>query len=639
MQVVWKLCLAHIRHNKIKNLLVALLILLAALLLGAASVVLANSGNVFGKMHEQTNGSHQLLTLDQHIHDPQRVHAWWAAQSGVQVSKLERFRALSGLAYKGADIPNQYLMLMEKTQAPAGVDELIFAQGEQQAEPANGTVWIPTSLAYTQGIAAGDSISIKAGAEQLELQVAAIVIDVPYGAPFSNTARIWINAQDYAAHISTLAGEDAYVMGLRFDDYSQMPSYWQRFEQEWGTPYLESRTEFSEISSFYLIINQIVGFVLIFLGSIMMLIALLTVGFAISDAISANYRTIGILKASGMTSGRITEVYTLQYAGLSLAAIIPGTAISWYISGFFIDLSMSTLKPEGGTLPVQGLSFAALVGLLLWLLITLFAMFYAGQTRSIQPVQAIRYGMSEQASSRSASRMRGSLVNRLGFGRLPLAAVIGLRSAASNRKGSILTLILSTLAASVLVLGVVMLSSIGGIRHTAPQWGYDNSHIAAIVVNPATFSHAAFAQALGDDPRIINFGWQGNISGIIPSRSASAAQPDGSTTLSIYISVLDGSYEELGFKTLTGVDPVQRNEISIGVNIARELGKRIGDTIDVYIDGEKQTFLITGIYQAIANTRHSRITMQHSLTCKSLPRKRKRWPLPCRSNSSNRPAS
>lgn len=67
------------------------------------------------------------------------------------------------------------------------------------------------------------------------------------------------------------------------------------------------------------------------------------------------------------------------------------------------------------------------------------------------------------------------------------------------------------------------------------------------------------------------------------------------------MSVLDGSYQELGFETLKGVNPQHANEIAIGVSVAKTSNKDLGDLIDIYIEGEKRTFLITGIYQAFAN--------------------------------------
>ncbi|OPG95100.1 ABC transporter permease [Chryseobacterium mucoviscidosis] len=598
MAAMLKLSLSYLSKNKTQNLFITLLILLSTLLVSTAVIILANTGNLFNEMHSRTNGSHQILTFDKGLNDPKAVYEWWAEQDGVEVSPLLTYRTLSGIAFKGMDIPNLYLYMMNTPSPPWAVDELVFSSGTQSSAPAQGTIWIPTSMANGYDMAVGDTVNFKTGSSALDLKVSAIVVDVPYGAPFTNTARIWMNSTDYQSDFQALAGKDNHMMGIHFDDYQTNFSYWERYASDTGAPFLETKMEFESISSFYLIINQIIGFIMIFLGAVMMVIALITIGFTISDAILANYKTIGILKSLGLTSGRTIGTYVIQYTLLSLIAVLPGVALSVFVSKFIIHISVSSLRAGNDDIPMEGIGAAMLIGILLFALVILFVVLYAKKARRIEPVQAIRYGMSETDNTRLARRMNSPLAGRVGFARLPVAAVIGIRNLIKNTKSSILMLLLTTMAASVLVLGYVVLTSITGIDQTAAKWGYDNANIAAVVVNKATFPKNELKQVLEEDSRIKNMGWQGNITGIV-SPESSAGMAGQSTSL--YLSVLDGSYQELGFETLRGTNPERENEISIGVSVASMLNKDLGDLIDLYIEGEKRTFMITGIYQAISN--------------------------------------
>ncbi|MCW3794404.1 ABC transporter permease [Paenibacillus sp. LS1] len=598
MAVMFKLSLSYLSRNKIQNTLIAILLLLSTLLVSTAIVILANTGNQFQEMHSRTHGSHQILTFEKGLNDPHAVHDWWAAQNGVQVSPLLTYRILSGITFGGTDIPNLYLYMMNTPPPPWSVDELVFASGTQHSAPEQGSVWIPTSMANGYHISVGDTIGFKTGSQTLNLNVSGIVIDVPYGAPFSNTARVWMNPADYQRDLAALAGNENHMMGIHFNDYSMSSEYWERYNRETGTPFLESKMEFEAIASFYLIINQVIGFIMIFMGFVMLSIALMTIGFTISDAILANYRTIGILKSLGLTSQRTIGTYVIQYALLSITAIIPGLALSVWISKWIINISVSSLRVDNQNIPVQGLEAAILAGVLLFALVILFTVLYAKKARNIQPVQAIRYGMSETDHSRVASKMNSPWTHWMGFTRLPVTAVLGLRHVFKNTKSSVLTLLLTTMASSVLVLGYVLLSSIIGIEQTAAKWGYDNANIAAVVVNRSTFPKAELKQALEEDSRISNVGWQGNISGVISPESSATVKGQ---SISLNLSVMDGSYQELGFETLRGDNPQHANEIAIGVSVAKTSNKDLGDLIDIYIEGEKRTFLITGIYQAIAN--------------------------------------
>lgn len=608
MAAMLKLSLSYLNKNKIQNGFITLLILLSTLLVSTAVIILANTGNLFNEMHNRTNGSHQILTFDKGLNDPTAVHDWWAAQDGVEVSPLLSYRTLSGITFKGTDIPNLYLYMMNTPSPPWAVDELVFSSGTQSSAPAQGTIWIPTSMANGYDMAVGDTVNFKTGSTTLDLRVSGIVVDVPYGAPFTNTARIWMNSTDYQSDFQALAGKDNHTMGIHFDDYQTNSSYWERYASETGAPFLETKMEFESISSFYLIINQIIGFIMIFLGAVMMVIALITIGFTISDAILANYKTIGILKSLGLTSGRTIGTYVIQYTLLSLVAVLPGVALSVFVSKFIINISVSSLRAGNDDIPMEGIGAAMLIGLLLFALVILFVVLYAKKARWIEPVQAIRYGMSETDNTRLARRMNSPLTGRVGFDRLPVAAVIGIRNLIKNTKSSILMLLLTTMAASVLVLGYVVLTSITGIYQTAAKWGYDNANIAAVVVNKTTFPRAELQNVLEEDPRIKNVGWQGNITGVIlPDDSTDVA----SQSTSLYLRVLDGSYQDLGFETLRGNNPELENEISIGVSVAKMFNKDMGDLIDLYIEGEKRTFMISGIYQAISDLSVSgRITAQ-----------------------------
>jgi putative ABC transport system permease protein len=598
MAVMFRLSLSYLSRNKIQNALIALLLLLSTFLVSTAIVILANTGNQFHEMHSRTHGSHQILTFEKGLNDPDAVHDWWASQDGVEVSPLLSYRTLSGIILNETHIPNLYLYMFNTPSPPWGVDELIFSSGTPSTIPGPGSVWIPTSMANAYHISVGDTIGFKTGSSTLDLNVSGIVIDLPYGAPFSNTARVWMNPTDYQRDFAALAGNEHHMIGIHFNDYSMNSLYWERYNRETSAPFLESKMEFEAISSFYLIINQVIGFIMIFMGVVMLSIALMTIGFTISDAILANYRTIGILKSLGLTSRRTIGTYVMQYTMLSIAAIIPGIALSVWISKWIINISVSSLRVDHQNIPVQGLDTAILAGVLLFTIVILFVVLYAKKARSIQPVQAIRYGMSETDNSRMAGKMNSPWAQWVGFTRMPVTVVLGLRHLFKNTKCSILTLLLTTMASSVLVLGYVLLTSITGIYQTAAHWGYDNAHIAAVVVNKSTFPKAELKHVLEQDSRISNVGWQGNTTGVISPESSATVQ--GQST-SLNLSVLDGSYQELGFETLRGNNPRHANEIAIGVSVAQASNKDLGALIDIYIEGEKRTFLITGIYQAIAN--------------------------------------
>ncbi|MFO1446233.1 FtsX-like permease family protein [Bacillus sp. Bva_UNVM-123] len=605
MYAIWLLCLSHLRKKKMQNGLIFILIMLSTLLLATSITVIVNTENSFEEMHMKTNGSHQLLSIEKGLHDPQIVHSWWGDQEEVSATELLRYRNLSKVMYKNEEIPNLYLYMMDTPTVPMAVDELIFAQGEEQANPLVGSIWIPTSMANSNGISVGDSIQFNTGKIVFELQVSAIVVDIPYVAPFSNSARIWMNSQDYEEYISTMQGEDLYMIGLRYDDYRQNMKIWNDFEEFLGTPYLETKRDFGEISSFYLIINKMIGFIMIFLGAVMMAVALYTVGFTISDAILESYKTIGVLKSLGFSSFRLISTYIIQYAFLAAVSIIPGLLCGRFISQLIVESSLSNLKTDKTEVIINGINSSVAVGISVLAIVIFSVLFYANKARFIEPVQAIKFGMSEIDHTKMTKRLRFKEKDTSEFKSRSIYSMIGLRNIAKNRKGTLLMFALTAISSGVLVFGFNIITSVVFINQTAPLWGYDASHIAVTIFNKDTFSQEEFENDVLNDDRVKNIGWFGGKNGVIPSTGKTKSENHMKESMNISLEVIEGNFDELGFATIRGHNPTNKNEIIVGVNVARAAQKEIGDIVEIYIDGHLHSFTITGIYQAISNKSYS----------------------------------
>lgn len=611
MYAAYSLCRANLRKKKVHNALIGLLILLSTILLVTSVTVILNTTNLFTSMHAKTHGSHELLILDGEVHDPKRVYQWWTEQEAVNTSPLIPFRTLSGISRSGheptAGLSNLYLYMMDTTARPYEVDELLFSQGKESLVPEPGNVWLPSSIAYLYDISPGDTLEFSTGDSRLAMKVAAVVVDMPFGAPFPTSARIWMNHQDYEAQFQDTPGNDQYMMGLRYEDYSQSSVYWERWQQEMGTPYLGSKTSFQEMSSFYLIMNKAIGFIMVSLGVMMMFVALFTIGFTISDDILSNYKTIGVIKALGLTSRKLVGVYMMQYIIIAGVSVIPGFIASRFLSGVIVDSALSSLKTKTGAVTPGGGWPTVITALLVLTLILLCVLYYANKARHVQPMQAIRYGMSETQYSMKTRRLtRPKGLSSTGMlGRVPLLAVIGSRNLLKNRKATLLMLLLSMMMSAVLVLGFVLLYSISHIKETSPLWGYDSTDVVVQVTNKSIFSRSVFDQQAASDPRIENTNWIGAVNGVMTADRPAGVEARYTEPMNFSIIVIDGSYDEIGYRNLSGRNPQNKGEISIGMNVAKRLNKEIGDVIEVYIEGHKHLLTISGIYQSIANMSYS----------------------------------
>lgn len=608
MYAIWKLCWSNLKNKKVQNSFMAIIILLSTLLLSTAVLVMNNTNRVYENMHAKVHGAHQILQLENGLHDPKQVHEWWAGQQGVTASDMMRYRYISSISHAGEEIPNVDLFMMDTPSGPFPVDKLLFVQGGERQAPEPGTAWIPTSLAYSNDIGIGDPIEFKTDKETFQLQVAAVVVDISYCSPFATSGRIWMNDQDYNIHMSSLPGNDMYMTGLRFEDYSQSRAYWEGFEKYLGTPYLESVKDFESISSYYIIANQVISFIMVFLAAVMIFVALYTLGFTISDAILSSYKTIGIIKSVGLSSRKVISAYVTQYTLLAFLAVIPGILLSYFFSSQIVSSSMAYLNTGTADRNVQFSAIAIWVGLAVIAVIFLSALLFSYKARRVEPAQAIRYGMSEKDSSRKS--VRGSTWRKklLRLGSLPTEMIIGLRGVTKNIRGSALIILISALSTSVLVFGFLFVYSISSIHGTIAKWGYDSADLSVRIDNPAKLTYKQLQEEVLSDQRVKNYSRFGDANAVVPINKELAAKME-QDTMGILLTVAEGNYDEIGYENVKGRNPMNDHEISIGVNIAKNLNIDVGDSLEIYIEGEKHTLTVTGIYQAIANMSYTgRIT-------------------------------
>jgi len=599
---IWLLGWSGPGTKKTQTAVIAAILLLSALLLTTAVVVLNNTGGYFGDVHRTANGSHTLLQFESGLHDPEAVHAWWSGQEGVETSSLFRYVSLSQAVHEGKEIANLPFHMTNAGPGPLAspVDRLIFAERESPSPaPEAGTVWIPTSLAYSKSIGTGDRLAFEWADKTFVYRVSAIVVDLPFSQPLTVTARIWMNESDYAGLLAAGGASEKAMMGIRFAEPAEEPAYWERFADHFGTPFLETITDYAGLTSFHFLIGTVLGLLMVFMSLVMLAIALYAVSQTISGTIVSRYRTIGICQSLGMTGSRIALAYAMVYGLIALLAAIPGSLLGYGSSRAILSMTMACLIAGDEPLVDRFGLYAAASVLFIAALTVLFAWLFASQARKIEPAQAIRFGAAGRRQRRTMS-LGGAAV------RLPAGLIIGLLRIRGNPGSAVMAAFVSALTAAVLATVVLIHSSVAHLD--PPEWGYDDAHISVQVVNGAA-SPDEVDRALRAHPWTEHVGRFGYGYGV-PAETAENARLSG-----IPVTFTDGDPDRLGYETLLGRHPATGSEIALGVRAAELLGKRIGDEVRLYIRGIQASYTVTGIYQGIPN-----MSLSARMTTDGVPR-------------------
>lgn len=602
MRDIRLLCSSLLRKKKRQNFIIAIILCLSVFLFITAVSVINNNKNLYTKLHNQLNGAHQVLQLENGIYDPQEFYSWWSSQEGVATSELMSYQTISKIATQNKkDIVNYIAYMMKTPQMPFAIDQLIMTDGIQRLTPSKGSIWIPTAFALANDVKAGDTLTFTDDNRTFNLTVEAIIIDISYCAPFSTNGRFWLNPQDYNRLLDSSSNQ-SYMLSLRFANYAQNRGYWERFEQEHYQPYLESITEFETLSSFYFVTNNLNSFIMLFMAVLMLFIALFVMEHILSDSILTNYRTIGITRSLGFSSLKTVLTYVLQYTLLCLLAVIPGMLLSFFVSRTLVMNTFRYLSSPQLAEQFEFFPYAVIIIVITPMFVALMTALFTRKAAKIQPVQAIRYGMDEKEASRMTRRLANANKNCLSLGTLPITIALALRSLIRNRRSTMIIGLVTMITISVLTFCSVFFTSISNMADTVSEWGYNDTDAVIKSINSKKIDPVEFSKVMDANTAIKNYSYYTDVNAIIERNGEVPS-------MGLVVSIVDGNYDEIGFTNLEGRSPKNGNEIALGVNLARTYDKALGDSVTFYIQGQKKTFIVTGIYQAIANMAYSaRIT-------------------------------
>jgi putative ABC transport system permease protein len=190
--------------------------------------------------------------------------------------------------------------------------------------------------------------------------------------------------------------------------------------------------------------------VVVFGSTMLVILALATLGVLVGARMSDEVRRVGMLKAAGAGPGFVTGVLLVSYVGIALVSSIVGLLVGKLLAPRLIGLSAGLLGQVGATVltPADAL---VVVGTLV-AMVLLASVLPAWRASRTSTVGAL-------AASGRAPRRRGHLV--AASSRLPAAGLLGIRLAARRPRRTVLTAVSIAVVACA---GVVVLLAQSGLH-------------------------------------------------------------------------------------------------------------------------------------------------------------------------------
>ncbi len=584
MKSILIISLANIKRRGLQSLLVGSCIALSAMLFATTLGMLNGMRKPFDNLFDRLNASHILLFFDHRQHDSEEFARWFGEQPEVAAvaDPVPFFTLESPMIFKGREV-DLMVQLTEHHEGNLQQDKVLILKGEQKNHPATGEIWIPNHLATAHGIQAGDTLGIPVSGGLYPLVVSATLVDPHYASGLFNPTRAWVapGSLPFFLPVSQLNGR---MLGVRVKSPEMVGPLWARFNR---SHIFDGNTlQYELFKSVFLSFYNIISLVLLVFSVLAIFAAIFILFTTLSGAIAADYQLIGIYKAQGFTPGNIVTIYLFQYLLLAAASLPVGIEGSYLITKNIL----ASLVKSIGLVNLEWSFFTAAAATIALFLTLVALLTFAGSRNAgkIRAAMAIRIGAADPAFS--GAPFAGFLM------KLPVPVFLGLRMLFFNKKRLIYTASSLLFAIFILVFSVNVAHSFLKLKDNKAAWGLENSDLQLRLNKKIALplEHESFLPLIRQEMAVET---------VVPYSYCSAAVPEGdqNTLQNLNGKAYDGDPGTLGLTNLQGRHPETQDEIALCLLTARELGKRPGDPLELFIEGQRKIFTVTGIYQDVSN--------------------------------------
>ncbi|MCR4558177.1 MAG: ABC transporter permease [Saccharofermentans sp.] len=330
------------------------------------------------------------------------------------------------------------------------------------------------------------------------------------------------------------------------------------------------------INEFKLLYTQMINIISVFLCAfsiIITLVVLIVIFFRITNSIEQNITNIGALKALGYTTHQIRTAHILEFVITAGIGFLVSTGIIYSVIGP-LEIALRTVAYISWDHPFDIVSFIV-TGLVIIGSSFLVALKSTSSIKSLDPVQALRFGLKSHSFKRNVFPLESSGG--------PLVWLMALKSSFASKKQNILVMVVMCSIGLSLAVAVFVGYNIGLKPMNLQKLLSDNACDVMVSLrddNPI--------YEVSDLPYVTDVWWTDQFT----------AAYEGTN---IYIDVSEDWNNVPEVNMLEGRLPKYDDEVVIGKKLAEARGVMIGDMIVLQTSEKSYEYTVTGFAQGTEN--------------------------------------
>ena len=464
---------------------------------------------------------------------------------------------------------NQYDVLLDEKRVPLNLIA--------------GEIGVPMIILDQYDISIGDKIIINGDGIRKQFTVAAYVYDGMMNSTICSSTRFLISDADFDM-LSGNIGETEYLIETYFTDSSLAASYQTAYEQsDKELPKNGQAVTYTIIFLLSALTDILTALVFVFTGIMLILVVVICLRYVILAEMEDDVVEIGTMKSIGIPDKGIENLYLAKIRILMSAAVVVGflltllllPRLTGHISRFFGEQSLEA----------RSLLWALVSVALIYCIILLFAKKVLGQIRekAVVDLLVLNDGFSKKAKVKTGLyKSRGLSIN----------ALIGLQEV---RKGYGIVFILMLIITILVIVPIRSLQTMQA-RDFVTYMGSPICDLLIEVTQGDSLEerNEELSNLLSEE---VERGYVQNIDVLRRVR----LQAFSNTRELVGVHVDTGLSSGKGIVYLSGSNPSDEKHIALSYLLADELGKEVGDTVDIATDDQIYCMEICGVYQDVTS--------------------------------------
>lgn len=580
--------LAKLKRKKIPILFLGMCVVITAALLVNALILLKEFNAIFDRAYEKMEGaqlcalwSHEMFSSDfirQYLNNSPEEFKYQITENTKTIEFIEK---------DDTKLSNGILLeLPEEIDGDMMSPKIIDASKPDM--PGKGEVWITTKLANILGLKEGEEFSLQFADELVKVKAVKIVADPVFGSSSTNVYRMWCG-HGHLADFPIAENSAVSYLEIRFDAYSYLTEqeFIQDAEAYFEMPLGDVLYTYDRIKSGYTSVYQMVGAVLSFVSVVLvMTIGWLTL-FLIKSDMDEDIRTIGIYKSIGMTGIQIIGGYLVSYGmiglmGAALGSVIGGMVSKGMITAVLAEIGIDTVSFTGIAAYQIFVWFTVLSAVLLICLCEAFKVW------RLNASYAIKKG-AWQTEVKGRRERKNTYYN----GRASFTLYYAVRGMQNKKLRYVYIAAVSLILSTLTIVCAGCLNAVRNIDREPEAWGFIKTDIYVTSLEEIPVS--SMIEELEKDPKI---DYTYGVNKVYVTYKPAFQDTYQSITTELYQLPWN---EKIKDRSLYGRRPDKENEIGVGLGLAKKYGLEVGDTIELFVNGQKGEYEITEIFQTLSN--------------------------------------